>query len=190
MRAIKFLGVLGVAVRRQRLRDGHPRHQARLQNCVLSRRARPRHLSTGQSCVTPCEGCTCRARDRFDVTFSMEGYETGTARVNSGWSLGGRRHSSPHLHPWRACRHGRRCVDRRHARSHAQSAGHDAGRREAEPPRCRRLRGYAAPTRLSRLTPFSAICLFSARAKALSGSLSRRFAHSPTAVWGCGAINA
>lgn len=45
-------------------------------------------LSTGQTCTTPCELRLPRKRD-FDVTFSMDGYETGTAHVTSGWSRGG-----------------------------------------------------------------------------------------------------
>ena len=45
-------------------------------------------LSTGQSCVTPCTLHLPRKTD-FDVTFNMEGYETGTAHVTSGWSRGG-----------------------------------------------------------------------------------------------------
>lgn len=45
-------------------------------------------LSTGQTCVTPCVLRLPR-KTAFDVTFEMEGYETGTARVNSGWSREG-----------------------------------------------------------------------------------------------------
>lgn len=45
-------------------------------------------LSTGQSCATPCTLNLPRKTD-FDVTFSMEGYESGTAHVTSGWSRGG-----------------------------------------------------------------------------------------------------
>ncbi|MBX9746536.1 MAG: PEGA domain-containing protein [Hyphomonadaceae bacterium] len=45
-------------------------------------------LSTGQVCITPCE-LRLRRKDDFDVTFTMDGYQTGTAHVTSGWSRGG-----------------------------------------------------------------------------------------------------
>src|SRR5262245_8880304 len=45
-------------------------------------------LSTGQSCVTPCELVLPRKHD-FDVTVTMDGYHPGTAHVTSGWSAGG-----------------------------------------------------------------------------------------------------
>jgi hypothetical protein len=45
-------------------------------------------LSTGQSCVTPCSLRLPRKED-FDVSFSMDGYDSGTAHVTSGWSRAG-----------------------------------------------------------------------------------------------------
>lgn len=45
-------------------------------------------LSTGQSCVTPCE-LHLRRKDAFEVTFTLPGYQSQTAQVQSGWSDGG-----------------------------------------------------------------------------------------------------
>lgn len=45
-------------------------------------------MSTGQSCVTPCELRLPRKQD-FTVTFNLEGYQSGGANVRSGWSRGG-----------------------------------------------------------------------------------------------------
>jgi hypothetical protein len=45
-------------------------------------------LSTGQTCVTPCNLKLPR-KEAFDVTLTLDGYEPATAHVNSGWSRGG-----------------------------------------------------------------------------------------------------
>jgi hypothetical protein len=45
-------------------------------------------LSTGQTCITPCNLKLPR-KDAFDVTLTLDGYEPATAHVNSGWSRGG-----------------------------------------------------------------------------------------------------
>jgi hypothetical protein len=45
-------------------------------------------LSTGQTCTTPCTLRLPR-KEAFDVTFSMDGYQEGTAHVTSGWSRAG-----------------------------------------------------------------------------------------------------
>jgi hypothetical protein len=45
-------------------------------------------MTNGESCVTPC-ALRLPRKEAFDVTFTMDGYQTGTARVSSGWSRGG-----------------------------------------------------------------------------------------------------
>jgi len=45
-------------------------------------------LSSGETCVTPC-ALRLPRKHAFDVSFAMDGYESGTARVSSGWSRGG-----------------------------------------------------------------------------------------------------
>lgn len=45
-------------------------------------------LSNGQTCTTPCDLRLPRKQD-FSVTFNMDGYQSGTANVRSGWSRGG-----------------------------------------------------------------------------------------------------
>ncbi len=45
-------------------------------------------LSTGETCVTPCDLRLPR-KQGFDVSFTMDGYESGAAHIASGWSSGG-----------------------------------------------------------------------------------------------------
>ena len=45
-------------------------------------------LSTGQTCITPCALRLPRKQD-FEVAFALDGYQSGGARVTSGWSRGG-----------------------------------------------------------------------------------------------------